>query len=95
MSHSDDYPGCPGRAALLAGDSSREEPGALAAHAGICAGGKEKSSSYRDPARLTEIMGHLDAAFIGSICPGIDLALSKHERLKQMWSAKPTRSFVP
>jgi hypothetical protein len=26
----------------------RKEPGALAAHAGICAGGEEKSSSYRD-----------------------------------------------
>jgi hypothetical protein len=27
----------------------REEIGALAAHAGICAGGEEKSSCYRDP----------------------------------------------
>jgi hypothetical protein len=27
----------------------REEPGALAAHAGICAGGEEKSSSLPRP----------------------------------------------
>src|ERR1700682_260770 len=30
----------------------REEPGALAAHAGICAGGEEKSSSLPRPLRL-------------------------------------------
>jgi hypothetical protein len=29
-----------------------EEPGALAAHAGICAGGEEKSSSLPRPSRL-------------------------------------------
>src|SRR5450755_3006681 len=32
----------------------REEPGALAAHAGICAGGEEKSSSLPRPSNATK-----------------------------------------
>ncbi|MDP9223378.1 MAG: hypothetical protein M3P18_05900, partial [Actinomycetota bacterium] len=30
----------------------RQEPGALNAHAGICAGGRRQRRSYRDPAAL-------------------------------------------
>src|ERR1700726_2591210 len=33
----------------------REEPGALAAHAGICAGGGEKSSSLPRPSALSSL----------------------------------------
>jgi hypothetical protein len=35
--------------AVRATDVPREEPGALAAHAGICAGGEEKSYFHDDP----------------------------------------------
>src|SRR6266700_3798353 len=37
----------------------REEPGALAAHAGICAGGEEKSSSLPRPRRVQVLPGLL------------------------------------
>src|SRR6202022_3441825 len=47
----DGYAGGDGRAQIVHRTTSdpREEPGALAAHAGICAGGEEKSSSLPRP----------------------------------------------
>src|ERR1700730_16201319 len=40
----------------------REEPGALAAHAGICAGGEEKSSSLPRPSAISSTSTYGDAA---------------------------------
>jgi len=46
----------------------REEPGALAAHAGICAGGEEQSSSLPRPLRrLARAMKPPGAAFSADI----------------------------
>src|SRR5271165_1210536 len=49
----------------------REEPGALAAHAGICAGGEEQSSPLprQPPEGTTTISGHSGQSLIQSVLP--------------------------
>jgi hypothetical protein len=52
----------------------REEPGALAAHAGICAGGEEKSSSLPRPSDCTAVgvLARLTNCPEGGVRPGRD-----------------------